>query len=358
MRCDSIKDWFNDYLDGDLTRERKEAVDNHLEQCSHCRREFNKLKQADDFLRLEVRRMFAEIPLPEGLQSKIDDEIKKRGRRLPFYKRLQRGYAGIAAALLIFAAAYGMFHQQFGGRPDSNVMNGESLPEATEQASPPEAADQSQVYQLDADEDVQPVITEDPVGESNPDVQKQSANIKKSSRVMEKLPAETLVGDADSATGINPCSFTETSLKKEEPAKRANEIEGAAAAENDAAATSAGKEIDKVNADNKLVPLLPSYLPEGTVMESLSRSENTVNINYKAGNLIFGIEERLAPEANVSEDSPAKGKEIKINGQSGTLLESTPPGRFTVIFQQDRLLITIEGTLPVEEILSIAESLR
>lgn len=352
MLCDSIKVWFNDYLDGDLSRKKKESVDGHLEHCNHCRQEFNKLKQADDCLRLEVRRMFQEIPLPEGLQSKIDDRIiKMRGSHIPFYKRLQKGYTGIAAALLIFAAAYGMFHQQLGGHLFINVKDKESLPEVIDQASLPEVNDPAQINHFDKDGDVQTVITHGDVEQSSQDVQKQPENAQQPTMIAE-LPDKLPVGGADTYAGANP-GFSQ---KLESTVKKANGVENATG--SDAAIAGAGKRIDNANSKNDLVPLMPSYLPEGTLMESLSRSENMVNINYTTGNLKFGIEERTAAEVNILTDKQSKGKEVTINGQSGTLLESAPAGQVTVIFQQNRLLITIEGTLPVEEILKIAESLR
>ncbi|MDF9407948.1 DUF4367 domain-containing protein [Pelotomaculum isophthalicicum JI] len=351
MLCESVKVWFNDYLDGDLNSKKKEAVDIHLERCDHCRQEFNKLKQADDLLRLEVRRMFQEIPLPEGLQSKIDDKIKMRGSRIPFYERLQRGCTGIAAALLIFAAAYGMFHQQLGGHLFTNLKDGESLPEVTDQVNLPEVNDPAQINQFDKDGDVRTVITGKPVEQSGQGAQNQPENARQPAMIAE-LPARPPAGGADTYAGANPVA----SQKLESTVKKANGAENAA--DSAAAMTGAGKRVDNADSKNDLVPLTPSYLPKGTVLESLSRSENVVSINYTTGNLKFGIEERPATEANILKDKQLKGKEVKINGRSGTLLESVPAGQATIIFKQDSLLITIEGTLPVEEILKIAESLQ
>jgi len=367
MLCDSIKVWFNDYLDGDLNLKKKKIVETHLEQCSHCRQEFDKLKQADDCLRLEVRRMFNEIPVPDGLFSRIEDRIKKDGTRLPFYKRLQSSIAGIAAALLIFTAAYGMFQQYFDRNLFHNVMNRESLSDVAESNTNMNTGDTGDNGKedistvMDSDIQKEPVVTYD--------------------REHDRARNDTLGGDAGGspARQNQPSSNQETKMMVEvsdEPA-----VGGSAHSEKDkgledyrkVAGSGLSGEKPKdgstgkspgpsqklvVNKGQAVTPLFPAYLPEGMVLESVTSGENKVCIKYVAGGAGFVIEEKPVPGDKVFQEKISEGKKVKINGQDGVLSESVPDGRVTVIFEQSGLLITMEGDLPVKEILRIAESLR
>jgi len=365
MLCDSIKIWFNDYLDGDLNPKKKETVETHLEQCSHCRQEFNRLKQADDYLRLEVKRMFMEIPVPDGLFSKIEDRIKKDGTRPPFYKRLQSSFAGVAAVLLIFAVANGMFYKHFDGK----------IYEAVDRASLPEIYNPAQESGSGLDSDIQTEIPGGPAGGVSMVIQDQSVNSDELKRLME-FPDRPVVGGtgtvdvkdkdvedyikpkenslnddsgagkpAGTEKGVSPAAMTaiEPSKKLGATAKRPDGIQN---------------RTDVDSAIGGIIPLMPSYLPEGAVLKNLTSEKDRVYIDYAAGNSQFGIEEKLVTEEKVLLKNLSEGKKVKINGQDGTLLGATPAGRVTLIFKQNSLLITIEGELPVEEILRIAESLR
>ncbi|MHB1042863.1 MAG: anti-sigma factor family protein, partial [Eubacteriales bacterium] len=122
MLCERSDKIINDYLDGDLAPAKMSQFELHLAECGACRREFEKLKTADDFLRRGVRQLVEEIPVPDSLLEGLEKRLarEKKGliklRRIPLVTR----YAGIAAAFLILVAAAALLRANFGplGRID------------------------------------------------------------------------------------------------------------------------------------------------------------------------------------------------------------------------------------------------
>lgn len=386
MLCDNIKSWFNDYLDGDLDVKKKKAIDAHLKQCAHCRQEFERLKRADDCLRREVKRMFKEIPVPGGLQAKIEKRIKESVVRPPLYKRISSWYAGIAAALIIFVVSYGAFSQYHQEDLFPGAMSTTSAPEVVEQVEQVESnhkpaqessrgedfdvvvSDQAQINKGGSPAgsstagQVQPPIIITPGGDADrgspagtdTGVTSVAGQVKMNGWQSESAEQNDVVQmrqDYTAATEPEPLQ-KQLSARAKESAGKAN-----GTGEN-AAVTDVIRQVGNNECVPAVVPLTPSYLPEGTILiKSRTNDDGMVCIDYKIGHAQLRLQEQLNNEKNVLPNNIAGGKRVRINGQNGILLESAQTGLVTLIFNQSNLLVTLEGDLPVEEILRIAESL-
>lgn len=43
--CEKIRELFSPYIDGEVTNEERELVDNHIKECAVCKTEHEKLKK-------------------------------------------------------------------------------------------------------------------------------------------------------------------------------------------------------------------------------------------------------------------------------------------------------------------------
>lgn len=375
MFCDRIKDWFNDYLDGDLELKKKKLVDDHLTQCSKCHQEFEIMKHVDARLRQEIKFMFEDIPVPGDLHQKIEDKLDLNVK-VSFFRWLQpfRRYTGIAAALIIFAVAYGIFQQHFSSMPIHNLVTGNSPQIIMENVNPVGAPDilpgnaaspsrdenfgQSEKNKIH-EEDVLlydsnlPAIPEETSGGDTTYVS--------AGALEQSLPQETGVlsgtekavspnagrGVSGAAGAIAPKISTETTP----PAGSENTKE---------------KEVTSLNNEVRLnmsatrsgsTPLLPGYLPEGSKLIKVEHQEDTVCLYYAAGQFNFLIEESPAQGNKTFANGLINGKKVKINELDGFLLNKTPSGEISLSWESDHLLFMIQGNLSEKELIKIAESL-
>ena len=130
MKCEYFREMLSAHLDGELSREEEEALDEHLEGCESCRvfaAAIGGLKEKAAADRVET--------IPSGLEEKIlSQTIKgspKKESALGFirgYYRVPRGLAWATAVLVLILAV-----NSFRGVPDKSEMVAPSV-EMSEQA--------------------------------------------------------------------------------------------------------------------------------------------------------------------------------------------------------------------------------
>ncbi|MDD3653488.1 MAG: zf-HC2 domain-containing protein [Desulfotomaculaceae bacterium] len=407
MLCEQIRNLFNDYLDGDLRPAKKRTVDSHLSQCSQCREEFEKMKHVDACLRREVKFMFEEIPVPEGLLERITDRVDRAGYRTSFFQRLQPfgRYTGIAAALLVFAAAYGLFHQQFGGMPFANLAADRPSRAMVENAGPSGTiGGLSEGAATSLEDSAGPTAS---AGGEEAEIQDRDVILADSN--LTNKPKDTRVGGtANTAAGApEPIEQTEysTLMKTGQGAGAAVDTTGAlkqasppgagimsgteVTAEPVAgqgpgsnretvpqistrgtqpadqeliseliAVPDSGAQLDYADgsAGSDGVPLWPDYLPAGVKLIKVDRWGAAVRLNYSDGQSDFFIEESPAWENQAAAPGLTVGKALRINNQDALLQNPAPGGGISLTWEQDQHVITINGNLPEPELIKIAES--
>lgn len=108
MNCDDIRNRLSDYIDGEASAEEREAVREHVEGCSACRRELYELAKTVTHLR-----SLSEVEPPPFFTQKVmrrvsEEAESKRGLLrtlfLPLHVKLP--VEALAAALVAIAAVY------------------------------------------------------------------------------------------------------------------------------------------------------------------------------------------------------------------------------------------------------------
>lgn len=78
MRCEDVSELLVSYLDGELGREEKEAVELHLSACRHCREELEALSATQNQLRQSFQKIAAKGVSP-GAWTKLQQCLAARG---------------------------------------------------------------------------------------------------------------------------------------------------------------------------------------------------------------------------------------------------------------------------------------
>ncbi|MFT5875089.1 MAG: hypothetical protein ACI8WT_004070 [Clostridium sp.] len=81
MLCDEVKDRLYEFIYDELDNEKTSELSEHINNCSNCRKEYDKLKLLliDDMK--EFANLAGEIQMPQELSLKVVDSIKNRGIR-------------------------------------------------------------------------------------------------------------------------------------------------------------------------------------------------------------------------------------------------------------------------------------
>lgn len=104
MECDRYMELLSAQLDGALTEEEEQELEEHLAACPDCRAAGAQLAA--------LQSAFAEwedIPAPEGFTQGVMDRIRGENKVIPLFKRPQfRALAGLAACLVLAVGLYGV----------------------------------------------------------------------------------------------------------------------------------------------------------------------------------------------------------------------------------------------------------
>lgn len=110
MRCEKVKKWISDKLDGELSEERKKLLEAHFHRCEGCRLYAENLEKIQKNARsLEVPNIFPDYwkDFDFRLKTKISSCEQDESRRVPFFL----GWKWIlASAALIFVFFLSFFY--------------------------------------------------------------------------------------------------------------------------------------------------------------------------------------------------------------------------------------------------------
>ncbi|HPK07890.1 MAG TPA: zf-HC2 domain-containing protein, partial [Aminivibrio sp.] len=84
MKCEQVREWMMDYLDGELPRKQERLVEEHLHSCEECHREFQEHQEVLDAVADNI-----EDP-GEAYFASLYPRIMERidaGEMLPWYRR-------------------------------------------------------------------------------------------------------------------------------------------------------------------------------------------------------------------------------------------------------------------------------
>jgi hypothetical protein len=127
MRCERIKEWMGEHLDGCLDADRTREMNEHLTGCDACRRELEELRQTVALL----RDMPAVMP-PADLIPSVHRRLSQQPESpmLIFWRvlSLPQTRVAAAAALLIMAGTYGWRTLTAGhGGPESDLVTSRQM---------------------------------------------------------------------------------------------------------------------------------------------------------------------------------------------------------------------------------------
>jgi hypothetical protein len=130
MKCAEAKSMFSPYLDGAVTGTQMHALGRHLDDCSHCNREYTLLRRTQELL-ATVKRQKAPADLPLKLRLAISREVAeaRRPRLQGLLVRLDNALrafmvpatAGLMAAIIIFAFVIGVTMPELQARNTNDV---------------------------------------------------------------------------------------------------------------------------------------------------------------------------------------------------------------------------------------------
>lgn len=416
MLCENSDRIFNDYLDGDLAPAKVSQFELHLAECGACRRKFERLKLADDFLRRGVRQLMEEIPVPDSLLEGFEKRLarEKKGFLLRRISPLTR-YAGIAAAFLILVAAAGLFRSGFGplGRMDGRPVAYSSSPAAEMNGGSPDesqtssgAAKEKQVA-AGSKENLQNYDRLSDSGSRTSTGQPPVANNTGAGENLQKKGASDLLSAPEAGPdsghvvgGPFPVAVKApggVSVKKEGAQDTAPNTAAApgnappglgaggagpealrmmasapvAASGGPALVNPALKQgsMDEAIKETGISPALPSYMPGGTSLTGVAWQKDAIYLHYRVGQFYVTIGKQRAPEGEPGTaggsgcEAGAGCKSVDVSGARGCLSETGPqPGdsaatsRVDILWQKEGWAMNVEGNLPAAEILKIANS--
>lgn len=383
MLCERSGKIFNDYLDGDLAPVEMSQFELHLAECGACRREFEKLKTADDFLRRGVRQLVEEIPVPDSLLEVLEKRLAKEKKGLIRLRRipLVTHYAGIAAAFLILVAAAGLLRANSGplGRMDGWPAAKSTSPAAEMNGGSPDegqvptgAANEKQVagnagegenLRKNGSSDLLSLPAAGPeaghvVGGPFPVAVKTPAgvNVQKEGAQDAAPKAAAVPDNATPGQGAGEAGPEALRMMASAPAAGS----GGTATVNPALKQGS---MDEAVKETGFTPALPSYMPGDTSLTGVAWERDVIYLNYRVGQYYVTIGKQRAPEGTAAGSVAGGCKPVDVNGVRGCISETRPqPGdsaatsRVDVLWQKEGWTLNVEGNLPPAEILKIANS--
>ena len=106
MDCKHASTLMHDYFDGDITHEQAVELKGHLQSCSACSIQFQQLEQTEMTLFATLRH--TRISAPDGLVSRIMNEIPKQRKQQVWLKVIKKHPALTAAAIFLLVMLFSM----------------------------------------------------------------------------------------------------------------------------------------------------------------------------------------------------------------------------------------------------------
>lgn len=141
MRCERIKEWMGDHLDGCLAADRTRELNEHLAGCADCHRELEELRQT-----VALLRDLSPVPPPADLLASVHRRLARRrvSPLVVFWRVLSQPPVRVAAAaaLVVVVGAYGL-RTLTGGHAGSERDLAYTRPIATLREPSPKAASEA-----------------------------------------------------------------------------------------------------------------------------------------------------------------------------------------------------------------------
>ncbi|RKD33169.1 zf-HC2 domain-containing protein [Thermohalobacter berrensis] len=190
MDCKEFNENLSLYIDNELTMEKKEDFEAHLQHCQQCKKEYESMK-----LIVESLGSFKQVELPKNYKSELRRKLKnQRSRRTDNKKKINwRLYSALAACILIFIVSFGIISDNFIIQNQQNEMVQESLPRENIKIQ----SDNTQIAQEAETNDMKITALEEPTKtKKSPKVQEEVKEKQKAqSDSIDKLEKQKLIND-------------------------------------------------------------------------------------------------------------------------------------------------------------------
>ena len=114
MNCIDIRESLSEYIDGGLSGARNTEIEEHLERCDECRREYDDLSKITMLLR-EI----PDVPLPETFDENLRAAIRReKVIKITAVKRRWKMLSSVAAVFVIGIFSITMYNQIDMSAPD------------------------------------------------------------------------------------------------------------------------------------------------------------------------------------------------------------------------------------------------
>ncbi|MBN1252474.1 MAG: zf-HC2 domain-containing protein [Bacteroidales bacterium] len=104
MKCKEVNKELIFYTDNNLSKEKKQAIENHLKTCAHCRNLYNVFKESFEIIEKEKIKELDSF-FYSHLSEKIN-QIENKKEKVIWLKSKQVYFQAIAASLIIFLSIY------------------------------------------------------------------------------------------------------------------------------------------------------------------------------------------------------------------------------------------------------------
>lgn len=378
MRCEKYKPTLNEFFNKTLSPGEERELEGHLAACRDCRSDFQKLKRADDLLRVAVREMVLEIEVPADLDQKIKSVLDGNRPKNPFLYNLPSFFRtpAVAAAMLFLVLGVSLFglYDLFGQSARQQVVMTET-PAAgtgsrekaliTAQDAAPDGEMRSELPEAETDSarialDVMAAQPEASVSERRSDPPpSQSARSRESYPAQgNPAPEDRGEGGAGSETAPSAATLLAPPGRGGSPADQAHkEVFSIAGGPTDRKGTLA-----EAAAETGIRPARPHYLPPGAQLSEVTWLPGQISQYYRMENASFAITQGLAELSGEKQRQRPGQETIIINGAEAVLevtgaADGSQPPYAALSWQRGQYSYTIEGGVSREDIIKIAASL-
>jgi len=383
MRCEKYIKRFHDLLDRTLSPQDEQAVRAHLANCRQCRDEFQMVKAADDMLRTTVLDMLNSIEVPPDLNQKIEHalagQVKLSGVGNKLFNLLKAPAIAAAILALVLTTGYfgfqkyylprqanpsiALFNDQIQPGADGGESGGaetlsslESMPlETTAVSAAKETAPAERQVET------APSAVKAPVGDAlnNPGLQATGSDVeaKDSRSRITVMQQDTAAGGGGSPELKQKFSNGEGNFNP--MAAGSPEVDTGMVSILNTATPRSGT-LQEAAREAGFVPVVPGYLPSQARLIDVIWEPGIICQHYQSGRESFRISQRRFGAPGTIEQ---EGQVININGVKAYLVTKNQGvaqqnGYYSLWWQLDDWLFTIEGDIPMEEIIRTASSIR
>ena len=118
MNCAQVRENISLYIDDEVDENLKQEIEEHLQNCASCVKEYDELSDVTLLLR-----GIPDAALPERFDGNLREAIKKEKSIARAKKNRAKGWGSLAAVLVIGIFSFTAYNQMGGGAPMTNSMD-------------------------------------------------------------------------------------------------------------------------------------------------------------------------------------------------------------------------------------------